>query len=181
MKNVTDTTAEVEPTTETTTVRTITTTTTAEPSSTILPNRTLATYNNPEALVAVNHSDLLVKNNNEEEFEDSIENVETDIMNVEIPQKPLEFHTLVRHSVSAVITWSNEHWYEGSGHGHYKLTYFQSDEPEHKWSKKSRIPLFVIEDLKPQTIYTYQVVKVIKSRDETVWLRSGVIDTSSTS
>lgn len=87
----------------------------------------------------------------------------------------VNFHTLVKHRVSAVLAWNDDE--DMSDFSHYHLQYYEENDVNTKESVTSQIPVFVVDGLKPERLYLYEVRK--ESNSNTVsWRRSGTIDTS---
>ena len=87
----------------------------------------------------------------------------------------VNFHTLVKHRVSAVLAWNDEE--KGSDFSHYHLSYYEENDVNTKESVTSQLPVFVVDGLKPERLYVYEVRKE-GNNNNILWRRSGAIDTS---
>jgi len=87
----------------------------------------------------------------------------------------VSFHTLVKHKVSAVLAWNDEE--DNADFSHYHLSYYEENDVNTKESVTSQIPVFAVDNLKPQRLYLYEVRKESNS-NAILWRRSGTIDTS---
>lgn len=87
----------------------------------------------------------------------------------------INLHMLVRHQVSAVLAWTDP---DTADFSHYHLAYHEENEVNTQNLMTSQLPVFVIDGLRPNTLYLYELRKE-GSTNNIVWRRSGTIDTSS--
>ena len=107
---------------------------------------------------------------------------EEDIMNGQEDYNmkgPASIHTLIRHRVSAVLTWHNDDVsVMTSSPVYYHIRYIRQGEGHNVLTQSSDAPVFLLENLHVGTRYMYNITMHSHNSNETLWLKQGVVDTS---
>ena len=92
----------------------------------------------------------------------------------------LSFQSLVQHTVSAVVSWSTGCGDMSDNVLSYVIRYNPIGEAANYVDKIVRTTFVVLENLRPNTRYHYQIKYVLEDLTETAWSNVGVLDTSHT-
>jgi len=96
---------------------------------------------------------------------------------------PENINTLIRHRVSAVLTWSDDVTTMASPRAnvYYHIRYIRQGEGHNVLTQSSEMPVFLLENLHVGTRYMYNITMHNQLTNDTMWLKQGVVDTTSES
>lgn len=92
----------------------------------------------------------------------------------------LRYQTLVQHTVSAVVSWSTECGDASEKALSYVIRYNPIGQAATYVDKIVQTNFVVLDDLRPNMKYHYQIKYVLDNLTETAWSNVGVLDTTYT-
>ena len=101
-----------------------------------------------------------------------------DHLNNQLLPLDVSFQSVVKHTVSAVVTWKVPCYDNPKSPVKYMVRYYPAESPEVYTDKSTPTNFVLLDNLRPNHIYKYQVRRMTKDNEDSDWSKAGILDTN---
>lgn len=88
------------------------------------------------------------------------------------------FQTVVKHTVSAVITWRLPCYDTSKTPVKYTVRYYPVNAPDSYTEKSTPTNFVLLDNLRPNVLYKYKINRVVKGTSSSAWSKEGLLNTN---